>query len=193
MAPPQLIGLYSRSMQSGKSEVAATLQLHRGYRLVKFADPFKAFVRDLLVAGGASPAAASRMIEEGKLKEHPIPGLGGATVRKILQTLGSDWGRETIHPDIWVKLAHRKVEECLDAGVSVVMDDLRFPNEYEMLIQLGGTPVRVTRPGTQPHSAHQSEGLLESYPMLELQNNGTLPQLRACAEGLPELIAASTT
>lgn len=186
---PQLIALYSPVMQSGKSEVANTLQLSRGFRLVKFADPFKAFVRDLLVSGGASPSAAERMVEDGGLKEKPIATLGGVTVRRMLQTLGSDWGRNLIHPDLWLSVARRRVEEAWACGQSVVIDDLRFPNEYEAVIQLGGTPVRVIRPGRAAYAGHASEGQLDSYPMLELTNNGTLAQLRACAETLPELIA----
>lgn len=189
MAAPKLIALYSPVMQSGKSEVANTLQLSRGFKLVKLADPFKAFVRDLLVAGGAPPPAAERMIENGDLKEQPIPALGGVSVRRMMQTLGSDWGRNTIHPDLWVSIAERKIKECFDCGVSVVIDDLRFPNEYEAVIRCGGTPIRVTRPGTKPYTGHPSEGLLDSYPMMELVNSGTLDELRACASQLPELVA----
>ena len=182
-----LIALYSPAMQSGKTEVARTLQLTRGYKLVKFADPFKAFVRDLLVQGGATPEMAERMIEEGALKEKVIPSLG-VSVRRMLQTLGSEWGRKSVHPDLWLSLARVKIERCLQAGVSVVVDDMRFPNEYEAILKLGGHPVKVVRTGTQPYTGHASEGLLESYPMTILQNNASLGELRACAERLPELL-----
>lgn len=183
----QLIALYSPVMQSGKSEVAKALQLSRGFKLVKFADPFRAFIRDILVQGGASPEMAERMVEEGALKERPIPALG-VNVRRMLQTAGSDWGRQLIHPDLWVNLARIKIERTLAAGVPVVVDDLRFPNEYEMVLQMGGHPVKVVRTGTRPYQGHASEGLLEGYPMTVLENNSTLPELRACAERLPELL-----
>lgn len=182
-----LIALYSPVMQSGKSEVARTLQLTRGYKLVKFADPFRSFIRTLLVEGGATPEMAERMVEEGPLKEQPIPALG-VNVRRMLQTAGSDWGRQMIHPDLWVTIAKAKIERCLQAGVPVVVDDLRFPNEYEMILGLGGHPVKVVRSGTRPYQGHASEGLLEAYPMTLLQNNSTLGELRACAEQLPELL-----
>lgn len=185
--PAPLIALYSPVMQSGKSEVAKTLQLTRGYKLVKFADPFRSFIRSILVEGGASPEAAERMVEEGPLKEKPIPALG-VNVRRMLQTAGSDWGRQLIHPDLWVTIAEAKIKRCLAAGVPVVVDDLRFPNEYEMVLRLGGYPVKVVRSGTQPYQGHASEGLLEGYPMTVLQNNSSLGELRACAERLPELL-----
>lgn len=190
MAPP-LIALYAPTMQSGKSEVAKTLQLTRGFALVKFADPFKAFIKDLLVQGGATEPLAERMVE-GDLKERAIPSLGVST-RRMLQTMGSDWGRSTISPDLWVQVAKRKIEQNLQAGVPVVVDDMRFPNEYEMILQLGGHPVKVVRSGTRPYQGHASEGLLEGYPMTVLQNNSTLGELRACAEQLPELLTQQST
>ncbi len=122
---------------------------------------------------------------EGDLKEEPIPALG-VSVRQMTQQLGS-WGR-SIHPDFWVNLAMPKVLRYLQQGRSVVIDDLRFPNEYEAVIRLGGAPVRVYRPGAEAYNAHPSEGLLEGYPMMGLENNGTLAQLRACAEELPRLL-----
>lgn len=191
MAPP-LIALYSPVMQSGKSEITKVLQLARGYKLVKFADPFKAFIKDLLVQGGASPELAERMVEDGNLKERVIPSLG-VNVRRMLQTAGSEWGRQTIHPDLWVNLARLKIERCLAAGVPVVVDDMRFPNEYEMILQLGGHPVKVVRTGTRPYQGHASEGLLEGYPMTVLENNSSLGELRACAEQLPELLNPRST
>ena len=154
-AKPQLIALYSSSMQSGKSTVAETLQLSRGYKLVKFADPFKTFIKDLLIAGGAPPPAAERMVEDGTLKEKPIPGLGGVTVRRMLQTLGSEWGRDQIDSDLWVKLLARKVQECFDCGVSVVVDDLRFPNEYEGILKMGGALGRRRPPASLRGSPRQ--------------------------------------
>lgn len=186
MASPPLIALYAPRMQSGKSEVAKTLQLTRGFTLVKFADPFKAFIKDLLIQAGATEPLAQQMVE-GTLKERDIPGLGVST-RRMLQTLGSDWGRHLISPNLWVEVAKRKIEQNLAAGIPVVVDDMRFPNEYEMILQLGGSPVKVVRTGTQPYQGHASEGLLEGYPMTILQNNSTLGELRACAERLPELL-----
>jgi len=186
--PPRLIALYAPVMQSGKTEIARTLQLTRGYALVKFADPFKASVVEYLVRGGATQELAEQLVEDGNLKERVIPGLG-VSVRQILQTFGSA-GR-AVHPDFWVRQAVSQIERHFQVGTPVVVDDMRFPNEYEALIDLGGYPVRVNRPGSLPYTAHPSEGLLEQYPMFRLDNAGSLGQLRNTAEHLPELLASA--
>lgn len=183
-----LIALYSPVMASGKSAVASTLCASRGYHLIKFAQPAKDIVKGILMQGGATSALAERMIE-GDLKEEIIPSLGVST-RSMLQTLGTDWGRNKVSPDLWVEIAKQRIKEATAAGWDVVIDDMRFGNEYEAVLELGGVPVKVIRAGTRPYRAHASEGLLDSYPMHHLQNFGTLDQLRACAEQLPELLAA---
>ena len=184
---PQLIALYSPVMESGKSQIANVLQLSHGFRLVKFADPFKAFIKELLMQGGAPEPIAQRAVE-GDLKQEPIPGLGGRTVREMLQTMGSDWGRDMISPNLWSSIAMRKVDANLAAGISVVIDDLRFPNELEDVISRGGDLVRVIRSGAKPYRGHASEGLLDGYPMNIFHNNSTLEQLRVDAERLPGLL-----
>lgn len=179
-----LIALYSPVMSSGKSVVAQVLQVEHGFQLVKFAAPFKEFIAQCLHNGGASRELADRIVEDQALKERSIPALGVSS-RKLMQDLGS-WGR-SVNADFWVEQALPKIKRLREAGVGVVIDDLRFPNEYEAVIRAGGTPVRVYREGSVPYTAHPSEGLLESYPMTRLENNGTLEQLRACARQLPEL------
>jgi hypothetical protein len=179
-----LIALYSPVMQSGKSEVAKVLQLVHNYQPVKFADPLKSTISSLLREGGATEGLTQRMLE-GDLKEEAIPSLG-TSARRLMQTLG-DWGR-SMHPDFWIKLATLKVTQFHEQGLPVVIDDLRFPNEYEAVLQMGGIPVRVDRAGSRPYTAHASEGLLEGYPMFTIQNNGTVQQLRACAAELPALL-----
>ncbi len=62
-------------------------------------------------------------------KEEPIPGFPqDITVRKMLQSLGTEWGRETMYPNIWVDAAERLAEPFFGKD-TVVFDDLRFPNE----------------------------------------------------------------
>lgn len=181
---PQLIALYAPAMQSGKTEIAKVLQLQHGFKVVKFADPFKHQVEMLLQDAGANEALIERLME-GDLKERPIPQVG-VSVRQMTQQLGS-WGR-SIHRDFWVNLATPKVARYLNEGRSVVIDDLRFPNEYEAVIRMGGSPVRVFRPGAMAYNTHPSEGLLEGYPMTTVENSGRLDELWACASRLPDLL-----
>ena len=101
---------------AGKSTVAAFLEREAGCTRHRFAKPLK----DMLRAIGLT----EREIE-GDLKEVPCPALMGRTPRHALVTLGTEWGRDLIHPDLWVNAWHR----TLPAG-NVVTEDLRFRNEW---------------------------------------------------------------
>lgn len=185
-AAPQLIALYSPVMQSGKSTIADVLVAERGYERVKFAGPMKAMIKAFLVAGGAPEDLAEEMLE-GNLKDRIIPGLGVST-RRLLQTIGTEWGQRIISPSLWVNMAMAAAARAGRQGKSVVIDDLRFPQEYEAVLMAGGYPVRVYREGTEPYAEHPSEGLLEGYPFYLVENNAGLSEIKACALQLPELL-----
>jgi len=180
----RLIGLYSPVMQSGKSTVANTLVGDRGWKLVKFARGPKEMVRCLLRMTPAPEALIEEMLE-GSLKEQPIPGLD-VTTRHLMQTLGTEWGREQVNSDLWVDLAMAKVREHWQLGHDVVVDDLRFPNELHALQNAGGVVLRVDRPNSSAYKAHKSEGLLDNAPLPSIQNGGSVEDLRRLARELPE-------
>jgi hypothetical protein len=108
---------------SGKSVVADVLVNEFGFTRVKFADPLKNMIRRMLADMGHIEFDIERMIE-GDLKEVPIPELG-VTPRHLMITLGTEWGRDLVHADIWVRLWAARAE-CLP---NVVADDVRFDNE----------------------------------------------------------------
>lgn len=65
-----------------------------------------------------------------------------------MQSLGTEW-RNMIDRDLWVKLTVRETRDCLRRGFGVVIDDLRFPHEYEALKREFGEVtmhLTVTRP-----------------------------------------------
>lgn len=69
----------------------------------------------------------------------------GKTPREAMQSLGTEWGRELIHPDIWVTAWSNYVFK-IGAGY-VVVDDVRFLNEINAVRNRNGIIVRVERPG----------------------------------------------
>ncbi len=71
----------------------------------------------------------------GKLREQPCDKLCGMTPRYALQTLGTEWGRILIHPDIWASTATRIAKTVFQIpGVeAIAYDDVRFPNEIEVM------------------------------------------------------------
>lgn len=158
---------------SGKSTAADHL-VARGWVRVKFADPLKDMIRALLAASGMPAAEIERRIE-GDLKEQPEPILGDRTTRWAMQTIGTEWGRELIAPDLWTGIARARILSHLAADRSVVIDDCRFENEADVVRRLGGMVVELQGRGGIA-GAHQSErGVV---PDLVHHNDGTLAELR---------------
>lgn len=171
-----LIALYSSTSGCGKSGVADTLVEAYGFHRVKMAKTLKSMIITMLHDLGIPTSEIPRYIE-GDLKEVPIPQLG-VSPRYLFETLGTKWGREIIHPDLWAKIGANRAKALMDVGQSVVVDDMRFPNEFVALEALGGIMVRVSRPGFVAKPGSISEGLLDdTFFDFELINGGTLADL----------------
>ena len=137
----ELIALHGPA-GSGKSHAANILVEEFGYTRVKFAGPLKAMLGTLLYYAGVIPSEYPRYIE-GDLKEVPLPSFGNKTARHLMVTLGTEWGRNHVHPDLWVNLALQPVLDHLAAGRRVVLDDCRFNNEAMEVIKLGGWVAKI--------------------------------------------------
>ena len=161
MTPPRVIGLYSSVPQSGKTTIAYELQ-QRGYICIPFASPLKRMVGVFLGSLGYSHQMISTFLFEKK--EQRIPELG-VSARHLMQTLGSEWGRECISPSVWIDVWRCAAQRQLDGGLNVVVDDCRFSNEYQVIKDLGGEMWRVKRTDTEvaPPPTHMSEGNLDSH------------------------------
>lgn len=173
---PPLVGIYSPAPQSGKTTAAAFLTEH-GYQVVSFAATLKTMVRVLLVNLGYSTAEATRLVYAAK--DEQLPELR-TDVRHLLQTLGTEWGRQCVHPELWLMCWKAAVLQHMAADVPVVCDDVRFFNEAELLRSLGGEMWLLRRPGTTRTTAHISEGDLDSYPYFDrrIDNKGEIDDLR---------------
>lgn len=172
---PRLIGLYSPAPQSGKSTIANYLR-SRNYAQVSFAAPLKRLVSALLIELGFTSEAAQHFVHEEK--EAPLPGIN-TTARHMLQTLGTEYGRDCIHPNLWVMCAERRILDYVEQGMNVVVDDCRFPNEANLIRELGGELWHVHRPDAKLTTTHTSEGGLDNYPLFDrrIENDGTLLSL----------------
>lgn len=154
---------------SGKSTVAKHLVEAHGFTLVKFAGPLKSMMRCL--------GLGDREIE-GDLKEKPHPVLCGETPRHAMQTIGTQWGRQLIGPDLWVNVAVESTLAVLSRGGSVVIDDCRFENEAGAIRHHGGEIIQIRRPGVGPVNAHPSENL-PANPDFHWLNDRSEDDLRA--------------
>ena len=131
----------------GKSTAASHL-LARGYTLLKFAHPIKQMLRAIGLEGEHL---------EGEAKELPCNLLLGASPRRAMQTLGTEWGRKLIHPDLWVHAWMKEAVWKLQNGNRLVIDDLRYPNELSAILRLGGSVIRIVRKDAFQCEAHDSE------------------------------------
>lgn len=134
---------------AGKSQAAESLRINRGFNRVSLADPIYEMIATML----GKPVAEVRTLP----KNNPMPELGGTTLRVALQTLGTEWGRNTIHKRIWVDAAVRRLTELRNAGLSAVIDDCRFLNEFNALRSLGAKFVKLERLSSPPQIQHESE------------------------------------
>lgn len=146
---------------SGK-DTAASVFVERGYEHIKFADSLKEMLRTLLRYRGAPEAEIERMIE-GDLKEEPSPYLSGRSARYAMQTLGTEWGRVLMSDTFWIDAA----EDRLRGRDRVVVSDVRFGNEADLIRDRGGSLYRIQRGATTPAVAdvHPSETEILTMPV----------------------------
>ena len=175
MAHPRIIGLWSPAPGCGKSTVAQLLCQRHGHIRLSFADPMKWLLVSMLQAAGYSDNEARRIPWEDKAA--PLDRLPGApTMRHLLRTLGTEWGRDYVHQDLWVQVWR---EQALRLP-RVVADDVRMPNEAAMIRELGGALWEIRRPGHADTSGHRSEAGLPGVTFDRvITNDGTLADLGA--------------
>jgi hypothetical protein len=186
---PVLIALYSSDMRSGKSTVASMLTERLFGMTQSFAAPFYDFIIQIaapFLPGGEQEVRA--WLSDERKDKALIPGLG-VTLRSMLQTIGTNWGRQCVHSELWTMLAEQKALKALKS-YSVIYDDMRFPNEFEMVKRNGGKCIRIHRPGEGSRGDTSiGEGLLDNHEFdFNIYNNGGLVDLRQSVWHVSELL-----
>ncbi len=163
-------------MGSGKSTACNLLRgllAERGTVLLKFAEPLY-------------------NIQDYVYKTAGIPNTGKD--RKLLQWLGTEWGR-SVETNLWVNTWKKRYEELRKEHPTVVVlvDDLRFDNEAEVVKVMGGKivtlatsqDVRAKRIHLSGETHASESGISPQYIDAYLPNNGGSIEL---AEGLANLL-----
>ncbi len=163
---------------SGKDEVSAILSRRWRFAAISFAGPIYKAVSEIT---GLPP----RELKDRVLKESPIPWLGKSP-RELLQTLGTEWGRQMVRDDIWIRIAMRRAAEYTQEGWNVAVTDVRFANEAEAIVAAGGQVWRVERPGAGLDGAageHASEAGIPDHLIHQVVRNvGTLGDLEGAVD-----------
>lgn len=149
--------------RAGKDTLAEYLQKKHGGQILKFADPLYEIQQAIY-----------------EIVELPIH---NSKDRLLLQWIGTEWGRKTINPNIWVNIMDRRLTKILSkeeilSQHSLFMDyqplnlyitDARFPNEIELLRKHDFKIIkvetceqlRINRGATNLY--HESETALDGY------------------------------
>lgn len=170
----------------GKSTTSQFLAEGLGFTSVKFAGPVKAVTAAYLTEMGVPEDLIPDYLD-GHLKEESLGdyGFDALTSRKIQQVTGTEAGRKALDPNFWTTLAARKIRKLLDAGQRVVVDDMRFPNEYDLIKAMGGECWCIYNPRVSiPVGQHVSEGQLDNHAFNRaLINEGSLEALHEQVSG----------
>lgn len=162
----RLIGMTGRK-RSGKDTVGAYLRMEHNFAQESFAKPLKEAVRYIYGWGHEHV--------DGALKEVVDP-YWQTTPRAVLQYLGTEIGRQ-LDENIWVKSLQKRLE-AFPAG-SVVITDVRFPNEADVVKALGGEIWRIIRPALGDRTdLHASEIGMDNYVAdREILNTGSIKDI----------------
>lgn len=146
---------------SGKDSLAEGIAAIDVYYVYHFADPIKGALNAMF---GWGPA----YWKDREWKEKSIDWLG-VSPRVLAQTLGTEWGREVIDQEIWLKIAQEKHRRMGGkavvntktngqiAAMGMIIPDVRFENEARWIKEMGGLLFEVNRPGVEPVAQHASE------------------------------------
>jgi hypothetical protein len=163
----------------GKDTAAQVLLDELGFQRIAFADPIKSALLALDPLIPSEDGGPVRRLSQfcqahswSEVKDY-------AEVRRLMQIMGTEVGRNLFDPDLWVKLAKRKLESTLSVG-DVVVTDIRFPNEARLIRGYGGVLVRLERPGFGPVNEHVSDRASERWAYdRRLDNDGEIASLHA--------------
>lgn len=171
---------------AGKDTFADSLVDSFGFTKLAFADPMRQMMRALNPIVDAQ-CMSGLVGDEQPIGEHEIGFLTyndilddvGYTeakahyheIRRLLQALGTQAGREVLGDSIWVDTAMKRSAE----HDRVVFADLRFQNEALAIRESGGFTIRIERPGVVAANDHISEHDLDGWDFdAVIANDGTI-------------------
>lgn len=95
------------------------------------------------------------------------------TPRKIMQIIGTDFGRQMIHSNIWINSTFNNYKN----SDNWIITDVRFPNEAKAIKDKKGFLIRINRDSFK-NFKHLSEIALDNYQFdYIIDNNSTIEDL----------------
>lgn len=163
---------------SGKDSVAEIFSEQYRFIRLGFADP----IYEMASIVTRTPA---HVLQKREGKEVVLDRVN-ASPRKLMQTLGTEWGRQMIDENLWINHLDGRLRSIeIRTGLNgLVISDVRFQNEVDFVHRLGGEVWRVGRLNNpfaigDKHASEKSEFEVDDVVV----NNGTLHDLRAAVMG----------
>lgn len=184
MSSRKIIGLTGRR-RSGKDTVASFLVDRRGFTRLSFADPLKEATKSLFFF-------SDDQLEKRKEQVDPRYGV---SPRRVLQCLGTDLIRDQLQDllgmsePIFLASMRSRIHDAITTNRSVVISDVRFPDEARLIRELGGVVFRVVRPAAvetdETVDRHASEIAMDDEPVeMVIENDGSIEDLHRRLEQL---------
>jgi len=194
-------------------DTAAEFFLEKGYAHVKFARPLKEIVarsfgipmrfleqaefKDKPFPEPFKPngATLSRLIDNlgkykynlhKKVKREAIKEVlfrEYKTPREILQVVGTDIARNIVSNTYWTDKTDIIIQGWLVRDIPVVITDVRFPNEVDIVKKYEGEVIEITRETEKSEDNHISENKVLDISG-KVCNNGSIEELNKELEGL---------
>lgn len=164
---------------SGKDEVYSKMCwcYPAKFHPIAFADPLRDMMRAMLDLQGVCDKKEQDRYLYGDKKEKRTVYFSNKTPRYILQTLGTEWGRDTINKAIWINIAKVRAEKVSMVGMIPVFTDVRFKDEAKFIKENNGTLLRVNR-FESTDDLHESERYIPTLKVdYEIDNKGTKDDL----------------
>lgn len=158
---------------SGKDTAADELVLRHEFTKLSFADP----IYQMICMCTGIPVHELRRRD---LKETPLSTMN-ISPRKLLQTLGTEWGRNLIREDLWILNLRDRLWDIENriGIVGLVIPDVRFQNEVDFVHSIGGEVWHIERVdnnvGTE--TKHVGENLPTDIDLI-IPNAGSIEQFR---------------
>lgn len=171
----RLIGLTGLP-RSGKDTAAEYLVRVEGYTRRAFATPLKEAAALLL-----NREVYEMEGQHGFDREAELPEWGFST-RWFLQRFGTECMRNQIDQDFWIK----RMRSSLRDGGSFVITDVRFQNEADMIRELGGHILEISRPKSAIGSSHVSDAGVNAE--WHVWNNDTIDELHRAVKVIEEYL-----
>lgn len=159
--------------EAGKSTVADILVDNYNFTQVDMSEPVHQAlcILDPIVEAGYRYSEVVELLGYTAAKRIP-------EVRQLLQRMGTEVGRNLFWGDIWVEQAERRIEKLMEMGLSdIVVPNIRFANEVDMIRYFGGGIWTVVRDKVGKVLKHASENIPEAHPNDVIENNATVLDL----------------